>query len=156
MRDLGDLAASASRTADALQPAQRRGVQQAALHTVTLIRSEMRGATGDMRMSGVGKRGAKIGARYDVKGNTNPVALIRATGPAHLIERDTQAHRIPRERSRGRKRYAAFGGSVYSRVEHPGTRGKHPFERGWKKAAPQTPAIFQREVRAALRKSWGI
>jgi hypothetical protein len=155
MRDLSDLARSASATADALPAAQRRGVQKAALLVTTAIRSEILSATGDMRLSGVGRRGAKVGAKFDIKGTANPTALITATGPLHLIERDTQPHDAPRRRSRGRRRYVAFGGNVYSRATGSGgSRGKHPFEKGWKRAGPQTPEIFQREVREAVRKAW--
>lgn len=153
-RDLLDLAASAARTADALQGAQAQGVRRAAIHVTTAIRSEILSATGDMRLSGVGRRGAKVGAKFDIKGTTNPTALITATGPLHFIERDTAPHTIPRTRRRGRKRYVAFDGGVYSRVEHPGTRGKHPFERGWRQAAPLTAQIFQTEVRDAFRRAW--
>lgn len=154
-RGLGDLAASAARTAEAIPVAQKRGVQKAALFVTTTIRSEIRSATGDMRLSGAGRRGARVGAKYDIKGTRNPTALISATGPLHLIERDTQPHDVPRSRSRGRRRYVAFGGGVYSRATASGgSRGKHPFEKGWKRAGPQTPEIFQREVREAVRKAW--
>ena len=112
--------------------------------------------TGDGRLSGVGKKGAKVGARYDVKGSTNPTALITATGPMQLIERDTKAHTIPKPRRRGRKRYAVIDGHAYASAQHPGTRGKRPFEKGWRRAAPQAPAVFQAAVRDAVRRGWGL
>jgi hypothetical protein len=165
-RDLGDLAASAARTADALQGAQAQGVRRAAVYATTMIRNEIRSATGDMRLSGVGRKGARVGARFDVKGTRNPTALIRATGPLHLIERDTGPHSIyPKGqtfattrkgnvRRRGTSRALKIGEGYAAYAEHPGTRGKHPFQKGVAKAAPETPRIFQREVRAAIAKAW--
>ena len=41
------------------------------------------------------------------------------------------------------------------RVEHPGTRGKHPFERGVELAGKDTKKIFKREIGLALEKAWG-
>ena len=165
-RNLGDLAASAARTADALQGAQAQGVRRAAIYATTMIRSEIRSATGDGRLSGVGRKGARVGARFDVKGTRNPTALIRATGPLHLVERDTSPHSIyPKGRTfsttrkgnvrrRGTTRALKIGDGFAAYAEHPGTRGKHPFEKGVRKAAPETPRIFQREVRAAFARAW--
>jgi hypothetical protein len=153
-RDLADLARSASATADALQVAQKIGVRKAALHVTTAIRLEIRKVTGDMKLSGVGRRGARVGAKYDIKGTVNPTAFITATGPLHLIERDTSPHRVPRNRRSGRKRYAVIGGHPYDHADHPGTAGKHPFERGWMKSGIETPEIFQQEIRKAIRQAW--
>ena len=156
-RDLADLAASAGRTAEALQGAQIVGVKRAALHTTRVVRAEIAAATGgDSRLSGVGKRGAKVGARFDLMTATrNPTAIIKATGPLQLVERDTRAHTIPRQRRRSRRRrYAAFAGRVYSRVDHPGTRGKRPFARGAQAASPQAQQIFRAEVADAVRRGW--
>lgn len=154
-RPFSDLPDMLSDTVEAARKGQRRGVQQAALYVTTEIRKNIRIATGgDMWMSGVGRRGARVGAGYDIKGTVNPTAFIKAKGPLHLLERDTSPHVIPRKRRYGRKRYAAFGGNVYSWVQHPGTRGKHPFERGWKTARAKTPEIFQKEIHDAVKKVW--
>ena len=176
-RGLGDLAASAARTSAALVDAQRAGVRRSALHVTGKIRDQVRRDTGDMRLSGVGKRGAKVGAKYDIKGTTNPTALITATGPLHLIERNTAAHSIlPRGRRvskryqnavakgrlpaggkpiyLGRKKALTIGGGLYSSATRGPTRGKHTFERGWKKAAPDTPLIFQKEIQGVIRREW--
>lgn len=155
-------------------------VGRAALVLKTSVEANMRAAVGaDLRMSGVGKTGAKVGVRYDVKGRTNPTALLRATGPAHLIERDTRAHTIiPKtvgrtqgSRTKGARLAAKqnlydalFGGTVSGatkplmlgntgrfayRVRHPGTRGKHPFEHGINRAAP----VAQRVLATAATRS---
>jgi hypothetical protein len=177
-RDLGDLAASLSRAPEALRRGQYNGIKVAALHVTTEIRDATRRATGgDSRLSGVGKSGAKLGAKYKIYGWSNPTAYITATGPYHLLERDTSPHRIiPRGRRvskrwenavrKGRlpadskkiflggKKALAFNGRLYSSVQHPGSAGKHTFERTWKRVAPDTPKIFEREVEAELRKAW--
>jgi hypothetical protein len=135
------------------------------------VEAQMRSAVGnDLRMSGVGRSGARIGVRYDVKGSRNPTAFLRATGPVQLVERDTIAHTIlPRSvgRAQGRSKAARraakqdlynalFGASVGSgatplkiggdrfayRVKHPGTKGKHPFEKGVDRAAPAAQKIL--------------
>lgn len=105
------------------------------------------------RLRGVGKRGGKLGVRYKIV-NRGPEAesFIKATGPFQLIERDTKAHGIPRDRTRGRTRYAVFGDGVYSHVDHPGTQGKHPFERGTTASFPGIRKIFQDENYEALRR----
>lgn len=167
---------SVARTVPELKTAQGRGVQKAALETKNLINTEIRKVTGDMRMSGVGKRGAKVGARYDIKGSTNPTALVTAIGPIHLIERSVSPHLIlPRaslvalggkrvrrgrraasgRRLRGGRAALAFGGGVYANAEHPGVRrSSGPFARGAAKAAKVTPKLFQDEIDRGLRKAW--
>jgi hypothetical protein len=177
-RDLGDLAVSLSRAPSAIREGQRKGVQMAALKVTTEIRDATRRDTGgDSRMSGVGKSGAKLGARFKMYGGENPTAYITATGPYHLLERNTSSRFIIPRGWRVSRRYTnlvkkgklpangkvvylggakalKFGGRFSMTAEHPGTRGKHTFERSWKRAAPKTPEIFQREVTGALRKAW--
>lgn len=117
---------------DAIQAANRDGVNRSALAITNQVRDSIRAATGDMRMSGIGRRGAKVGARYDVKGAANPTALIRATGPVHLLEGGRRGGYEIRPRSRrgagrrrggrppallinGQFRPSATGGSVSAR-----------------------------------------
>lgn len=87
------------------------------------------------KLRGVGKKGAKVGVRYDLAGKT---ALVRATGPFQLIENATKAHRIPRTRgTRARKRYVVIPGvGVRAWANHPGTKGKHPWAKGVAAAIP--------------------
>lgn len=154
-RDLFDLAASAGAAAAALKVASKVGVRKAALHVTTEVRTEIRRAVGgDMRMSGVGRRGARVGASFDVRGDVNPTALIKGTGAIMLIEKDTPAHRIPK--SGGRKKRVVIDGHPYHHAFHPGTSGKQPFAKGVAKAGPDTPKIFQSEIRKAIEKAWGI
>lgn len=110
------------------------------------------------RMSGVGKKGAKIGVRYNV-GNFGGVAQSRvfATGPFHLIERNTRAHRIPKDRGkRGRRRYAVIPSvGVRAWAMHPGTKGKHPWEKGVNAAEPRVRALLEKKTALAIRRVFG-
>lgn len=175
-RAFDKLTTSIAQTVPELRTAQARGVQKAALEAKTIINTEIRKVAGaDMRLSGAGKRGARVGARYDIKGSTNPTALIRALGPIQLIERDTKPHLIaPRasfvtrggvrvrqgrrsaagRRLRGGKTALTIGGNLRASAEHPGTKGRHPFQRGAEKASKVTPEIFQAEVDRGLRRAW--
>ena len=176
-RGFADLALSAQRTAAALPKAQLVGVSRAAQHVTTSIRGEILAVTGDNRLSGVGKRGARVGAEYKIFGSTNPTAYIKAKGPLHLVERDTRPHSIEPRGYRVSKRWqklAAKGkvdtgspvylggnkallmpdGNLRRRSHSGGTSGQHPFERGWRSAAPETTLIFQRATRAEIAKAW--
>ena len=148
----------------------RQGVQKAALVATTAARASIAaGSGGDSALSNVGRQGgAKVGARFDVKGTQNPSALIRATGPLHLLDNPTKPHTIvPRGLKKGRSRAsrgdfynALFGGgsgfgsakplrTPYGpryRVQHPGTRGKRTFWRGIDAARPLVPLTFRTEV----------
>ena len=160
LQDLGDVARMASQLPDALQRAQVQGVRKSALLVTTAIRSEIRAATGDNRLSGVGARGARVGAQFDVKGTTNPTAIITAKGPLHLVERDTSPHLIiPRGRRVGKRGRRLKGGQVLhmsgggfaTSAEHPGTSGKHPFEKGYLKSRGDTGRVYDLEVQRAIR-----
>lgn len=145
------------RATDEISNASRKGVEQVSLDLTRKARRNIAGASGgDSRLSGVGKRGTKVGARYTLKGET---ALVRAEGPLQLIERDTKAHSIvPRSVSRtrrtaGPKALSTPYGPRYS-VDHPGTRGQHPFEKAVDATAPDALRIFQRELEQALRRAF--
>ena len=99
---------------------------------------------GDSRLSGVGKRGAKVGARFDIKGRDR--VELKATGPLHLVNGPTSPHRIPRERKtkRAKKRYAVIPGvGVRAYARHPGTRAK----RTWTRAVPKALSAATDEIR---------
>lgn len=136
-----------------LRRLERNMVVVAAQTVKTSVQTQLAAAgVQNGKLRGVGKRGAKIGVRYDVAGDT---ALVRATGPFQLIERDTKAHRIPKVRgARARKRVVAIPGvGVRAWANHPGTKGKHPWAKGVVAAIPvqhkaQGLALHQSVVRA--------
>ena len=156
-------------------------VKRASLDIKNPIEQQLIRAVGpDMRMSGVGARGAKLSVRFDLKGIRNPTSLIRAVGPWQLIERPTSAHpifvRAAAARGRGARRvntqnrldqafggrgayrhgtlaFPGVGGTVFRRVvQHPGTSGKRPFAKGLQIGAPRARRTLQRSTHdAAVR-----
>lgn len=154
-QSLAQFAARTRNFGPELQSNLKRGISAAALHTKRSIEAEMSAAGVGKRLSGVGTRGARIGVRYDVRGTDNPVALVRATGPFHLVERSTRAHSItPKKRARRaqRKRALAIPGvGPRASAQHPGTRGKHAFAKGVERAKPGVRRIIGESVVKALR-----
>lgn len=135
-----------------LQRLERNMVLVAAQTVKTSVQSQMAAAgVQNGKLRGVGKRGAKIGVRYDVAGAK---ALVRATGPFQLIERDTKAHRIPKVRgARARKRLVVIPGvGVRAWAQSPGTKGKHPWEKGVVAAIPIQHKAQQIALLQSLRK----
>lgn len=181
-RTPAELAGKFARFESELVAAQRKGVTAGSLLIATAVRKEVAVATrGRNRLSGVGRNGAKVGVRYDVRGTTNPVGLVRATGPLHLIESDTAAHMIlPRGvgRAQGRSKAARraakqslydalFGAGGFSsatplampwgprfRADHPGTKGKHPWAKGVSRSERLVLPAVQRETHVALLRSF--
>lgn len=141
--------AKTAKMGNELRRLERNMVLVAAQAVKTSVQAQMASAgVQNGKLRGVGKRGAKIGVRYDALGDK---ALVRATGPFHLIERDTKAHPIPKKRgARARKRVVVIPGvGVRAWANHPGTHGKHPWEKGVVAAIP-----IQRKAQGiALRQS---
>lgn len=139
-----------TRLAGELRDVPKEAVGAAALHVKKTVL-----AVAPARLRGVGKRGAKLGVNYRIgtsaDGDTS--ARVRAEGPWQLIEHDTQRHRIPKDRSRGRKRVAVVPGyGPRSRVDHPGTKAQRPWAKGVALATPRVQAEFRATLPTALRK----
>lgn len=181
--DAAAFALKTRRYATAWQRANRDGVNKAALATKGLIVTQIGRATGgSMRLSGVGKKGSKLGVRYNVRGYYGNIsAIVSATGALHLIERDTKAHEIPRGSSSRRARTTsgrlsvkrvATGRSLSQGVrlknpqwqsgwatgpfEHPGTKGKAPFEIGVRTAEPIVRGVMRRAHTSSLAATFGV
>jgi hypothetical protein len=130
----------------------RAGVGEVALAVKTSVLNQLGGTR---RMSGVGRSGARIGVGYDVKGLSNPTAIVKARGPLHLLEYGTRPHRIEPRRGGARAlRVPAARRGFAMHVNHPGTTGKYPWAKGVAKAMPHTPVIFARAVRRAILKTF--
>ncbi|MCA1572418.1 MAG: hypothetical protein LC798_19380 [Chloroflexi bacterium] len=105
----------------------------------------------------VGRTGRRIGVRSTHKGDD--AILVAMFGPAHLIERDTKPHRIPRTTGKGRKRRGDKqplyipGIGFKANVDHPGTKGKHPWEKGVRSALPKLDKIAGAQYAEALRRA---
>lgn len=113
---------------EVLKATEKDMVRAAALAVTLAERESVSSAThGSNRLSGVGRKGAKLNVGFDLKGST---ALVRARGPLHLIESDNKAHVIVPRRRRGRRALAGNGFGPVASVNHPGTSGKHPWAKG--------------------------
>jgi hypothetical protein len=130
---------------------QRETLRQAGLIVKRSVETQMAAAgasTGKLR--GVGKRGGRIGVRSDATSAGS--VLVRATGPFHLLESNTKPHRIPSERGGRRRRVVVIPGiGVRSFVQHPGSRGKHPWSKGVVLATP----LIDKANKLALQKTIG-
>jgi hypothetical protein len=152
--DLLKIAKLAASLPKELQVAQRRGIQQGALAVTKAIRAEVKSASGgDNRLSGVGKKGARVGAKYDVKGQVNPTALIKATGPMQLLEHPTRPHEITPRKRRKKGALRFKDGTFAMNASHPGTRPKKPFERGVNKTQHEPARLLDKAVQDAIRKA---
>lgn len=160
----------------AMQTAQVDGVRKGALQATTIIRREISSAApgGTLKMNGKRK---KIGASFTMLSGAR--VRISATGPLHLLERDTKQHYIPRAAQKSlisyrlnkktgqlsavqRKRRGRAGqGKVLNipgigfrrMVLHPGTKGKHPFAKGVDEARAKVGRTILTEVASGDRKS---
>lgn len=117
------------------------------------------------RLRGVGKHGAPLRVKYVESGaGDESSATVFVTGPAQLIERDTDKHVIPRARGpRARSRFAVLPAAVprssgkgesrvFASVNHPGTKGKHPWAHGVEAALPLIRREFDAAGALALRR----
>lgn len=118
---------------------------------------------GDMVLSHMGRRGARLGMRYDVaqQGRTVTMKLVPA-GPWVLTERGAKPHTIPRATSRRRRgagpRYV-FGPSyqhpVRGPVEHPGTKGQGSIRRALGRMRTRAPIDYHAEYVTKLARAMG-
>jgi hypothetical protein len=136
-----------------LQATTAEMVRAAALAVTVAERATLSSAThGSNRLSGVGRKGAKLSVGFDMKGSGNPTALVRARGPYHLIESDTKAHVIiPRRR---RRALAGNGFGPVASVQHPGTKGKRPWAKGLAASPPAVTKAVQVVGEKAVKKAF--
>jgi hypothetical protein len=115
-----------------------------------------RDAGGDLRLSGVGRRGAAIGARYDLRGQgRTTTAEVKATGPVPLLANPTKPHRIPRQGGRRRRRVIAIPGvGVRAWANHPGTRGKDSWNKGRERAEPRVRTVIGRRTDEVVKRAF--
>lgn len=127
--------------------ADKTAISRAALGAKKTIEAEIRSVVPSMRLSGVGRSGARVGVRYDVKFTPEATATVRATGPLHLVENPTQPHEI-RPRRRGRKRALLTPAGPRAVVRHPGTT---PSLRPWRTGRAKATPVVQRTVERAYQ-----
>lgn len=162
----GELAAKLRAAGRGLEHATREGVREAAIAGKAIFEAELVGAVGGRRLSGVGRSGAKLGARFTNPTSTsNPTAIVMYTGPAHLANSGTRPHEIgPRGRRRGKsgRRLKGGQGMVFpdggvrsEPVQHPGTAGKNFFPDARDRVAAAAPGIIRRAESRELRRVFG-
>ena len=147
------LAGKLTSAAQAVEFGAAAGVREAAVTGKVIFLAALPSRT----MRNVGK-GAKLGARFDIKGFKNPVALVRYTGPAHLLNNRTGTHIITARgntrTARGNRRRGAkvlkFASDEFASgaVRHPGTPGKYFFQT---KALPALRAAAPKAIRRGVR-----
>jgi len=133
-----------------------------ALHVKNLFQASAASA-GVLGRKPAGKR-KLIGARYDykAKGLGEGSVVVTYTGPAHLVNNPTRPHRIEPRRPRGvrtrRRRGASvlvINGSPRAWANHPGTSGKHFFEKARGVAVRTAPRVYaQKQLTEPLRKAF--
>lgn len=154
---------------------QREMVEETAKIYQTVIRSSINAIAPGGKMRNVGKSGARVGVKRTITSGHS--AIVQATGPLHLLERDTKAHDIPRTLGSRRLRTAAGrlsqkrestgkvlsgrkilvinGDFVMGPVHHPGTKGRHPFDNGVAAAGPAAEiaaaTIFAKSLKSVFR-----
>lgn len=136
-----------------------------AVKTSVLGQLQVAGVQGG-RLRGVGKKGAKVGVSSTVAGRN---ALVKATGPLHLLERDTRPHRLgrgTRSATSGLPLVNASGQDIQRKVvtipgvgfrafaDHPGTKGKHPWRKGVVAALPAAAKANQVALKQAMSRAF--
>lgn len=173
-------AAKMARTADGIKNAQRDGVNEAARVFQGALRANAAAVTGgDLRLSGMPR--AVLGSRLlTAKTDTNPTAEVRGFPPGvwkiveegakpHLVGgkaanasdlKTRQAIRVGKtgRRLSQRRKVMASQKKGFGPVTGPfvggGSPGKHPFETTRRVMQPKMAAIVNREVTAAMAKSF--
>lgn len=148
--------------AKGISEAEVNGVNKVAFAMKTSVLGLMAEATGgDLRLSGVGRKGgAKIGASYKAaSARINSHALLFATGPAHLVERDTRVHSVGTGGKRRKSDVIVMQLPNGDWATGPwftgGSKGQKPFERGIEAVEPFVAQIMLAETRKGFTKAFG-
>jgi hypothetical protein len=102
------------------------------------------------RLRGVGRKGARVAAGYNVYGDGN--VQISARGPVWLVENSTSSHTIaPKKRRKGGAIYAPGYDHPYrGEVQHPGTTGKQ----AWGRARDQVlPPLLKQNISQQMHRT---
>lgn len=140
-----------------VQRADRVAANAAALAAKTVLLASLDTAVSGRRLSRVGRNGARLGVRYDVKGVGSPTALVRATGPWHLIENPIKPHEErPKAKRRAGKKALSTPYGPRASVQHPGVKNpKRPWAKGRPAANAAAEKTLGRTYRAAFRRGAG-
>lgn len=146
-----DLAKFFDQMASATERGQKAALIKGATQTkqIFLTTAASRGVRPGGRIAG-----KPWNVRYDLLPGNIPSAVVKFTGPFHLVESATKPHEItPKagrsQRRRGRATNAKalrIGGEFRASASHPGTRGKKVFATGKQIAGPRVTQTMATEV----------
>jgi hypothetical protein len=154
-KSAADLSKKLHRAGNATKTANRVAITQAALTGKVITAGLMvaSGVTPGKPLSGMRKGRVNVG--FTLTGGDE--ALIQMRGPAHIVNNPTSAHKlVPRgsatgRRRRGGARALTIGNELRASANHPGTRGKHFWEK--------SEAIMRRKLPEVIgkthMKAWG-
>ena len=148
------MATRLARIADDLARLPTTAMRKASREIVDAAEDEARRATGDGRMSGMGRRGPKLRAVAKVQTRTkSATAEIRGVpaGPWAILQSGARAHRIAPRRRGGVLVGRSMLHPVSGPVRHPGSRAKRTWTRVIEQAREITLEATQAEVRKAVR-----
>jgi hypothetical protein len=153
-RDISHLAGDLTKRVDKISTAITKG-RKDILHAggmaakVEQLKALSADAGGDLRLSRVRSgKGAKIGARYDIHGDTG---TVKAIGPVPLLANPTKPHRIPKKAN---KLISIPGIGVRAYADHPGTPGKDSWNKGRDNAEPKVRAAVSKVTDEIIKKAF--
>lgn len=105
------LALKCERVATTLPRANTAAINSAAINVkgAWLAIGSAHGLTPGKKMRGVGKSGANWNVSYDTKGFGNPTALVRFTGPVHLVIGANKPHFVGAKGAMADRSHGAAG-----------------------------------------------
>lgn len=130
-----------------------RAANAAALEAKRIHLTEIRRAAGgDLRLSKVGTRGAALNVRYRAAtSEANPVAIVQAVGPLHLLENPIKPHTMRARPRRGKRGVLSTPYGPRAQVQHPGVnRPKRPWAKGRVLAHPAIERTIRRQYGSAV------
>lgn len=164
-KTVGTFAKECRRFSTRIEDATVKGVNRAALDVTTGIRKELRRVVPDSRLSGT-RNNAKLSVGYKGAKPGKPTALISAQGPWPLIESDMPRHGEPKQpkltkSGRARKNFRTrkvlkIPGIGFRRVvNHPGTKGQHPFRNGVYRTIRTVPFTITEAIADEMERVFG-
>lgn len=150
-----DFGVKVARFGPNIEMAQSRAVGKACLFAK---RSILAGAPS--HLSNMGKKGVRLGVRYDVKTfGSSVVGMVRAVppGPWAIVERGRKGgYDIPRARKRGGGKVLHFPDGGFARsVKGGAMKGKRPFAKGAVAAEQYTKQVYRNEYVRCVGMTFG-
>lgn len=148
-RSPAELVGKLAKFADSQEIVAHEAVVTATKAVAGTITAELAKVThGTGRLSGVGKKGARLGVITVLTANQG---IVTARGPWQFIEADTKRHNIAPKKRRGKKALTIGSGLYASAKNTGGSKGKQPFAKGTIAGEPLAIAAFHAAEDTALR-----